>query len=138
MSAERRKVLEMLATGKITAEEAERLLDKLNGPGTAAGPAAGPGADASATPGQKLRYMRVVADGPQNDQVNIRVPLTLLRGGIGLLAVLPPRVNEKLAEKGIDLSSLSGLKGQELVDALQDLHVDVDGPEGKKVRIFCE
>ena len=29
MSAERRKVLEMLALGKITAEDAEKLLDKL-------------------------------------------------------------------------------------------------------------
>ena len=29
MSEERKKVLEMLAAGKITAEEAEKLLDKL-------------------------------------------------------------------------------------------------------------
>jgi hypothetical protein len=138
MSAEKRKVLEMLAAGKITAEDAERLLDKLNGSGAASEPAAGQGGEASASPGQKPRYLRVVVDSPESDQVNVRVPLSLLRGGIGLLAVLPPRVSEKLAEKGIDLSALSTLKGQELLDALQDLQVDVGGPGGKKVRIFCE
>jgi len=34
MSAERRKVLEMLALGKITAEDAEKLLDKLAASGS--------------------------------------------------------------------------------------------------------
>ena len=33
MSAERMKVLEMLAEGKITAEDADRLLDRLNDSG---------------------------------------------------------------------------------------------------------
>jgi hypothetical protein len=55
-----------------------------------------------------------------------------------LLAVLPPRVNEKLAEKGIDLSAISDLKGEDLEQALRDLLVNVDGPDGNKVRVFCE
>jgi len=55
-----------------------------------------------------------------------------------LVAVLPPRVNQKLAEKGIDLSMLSNLKGEELVQALRDLNMDIEAHDGKKVRIFCE
>ena len=53
-------------------------------------------------------------------------------------AELPPRVNEKLAEKRIDLSALAELKGEEVEQALRDLLVNVDGPEGKKVHVFCE
>jgi len=51
---------------------------------------------------------------------------------------LPPRVNEKLAAKRIDLSALAELKGEKLERALRDLLVNVDGTEGKKVRVFCE
>ena len=54
------------------------------------------------------------------------------------LVVLPPRVNEKLAEKRTDLSALAELKGEKLEQALRDPLVNVDGPEGRKVHVFCE
>ena len=86
----------------------------------------------------KLRYLRVLVENPKSEQVNVRVPLAFLRSGMKLLAVLPPRVNEKLVEKGIDLSALAELKGEDLEQALRDLLVNVDGPDGNKVRVFCE
>jgi hypothetical protein len=136
MSQETKKVLEMLASGQITADDAEKLLEKL---GTSIPSNAAPAAsEEAAGAAQKLRYLRVVVDSPDRDQVNIRVPLAILRTGIKLLAVLPPNVNERLAEKGIDLSALRDLKGGELVDELKDLHVDVDSKNGEKVRIYCE
>lgn len=136
MSAERKKVLEMLAEGKITAEDAARLLDKLAACGADPGAAEEQARKESPSQPQKQRYLRIVVDSPDRDQVNVRIPLAFLRTGI--LAVLPARVNEKLAEKGIDLSAFAGLKGQDLTDALQDLNLDVDARDGKKVRIFCE
>jgi hypothetical protein len=159
MSQETKKVLEMLASGQITADDAEKLLEKLgaSGPATAA-PAASeeasgpegksnsrrvwgwtiPSRDEAPAPGQKLRFLRIVVDKPDNDQVNIRVPLAMLRTGIKLLAVLPPKVSASLAEKGIDLSALRDLPREEVVEQLRDLHVDVDSKNGEKVRIFCE
>ena len=140
MSAETKKILEMLASGQITTEDAEKLLEKLGAanakgnPGSMAPQANG---DAPAGP-QRFRFLRVVVDQPDRDQVNIRVPLAILRTGMKLLGVIPPQVSEKLAEKGIDLSALRDLKGGELVDELKDLHVDVDSKNGEKVRIFCE
>ncbi len=137
MSAERRKVLEMLAQGKITTEDAEKLLDKLaSGPDP--GAPEGQTGEESSSQAKKLRYLRIVVNSPDRDQVNIRVPLTFMRTGMKLFAVLPPRVSEKLAEHGIDLSAFAAMKGQDLTDALQDLNVDVDPGDGKKVRIFCE
>ena len=157
MSQETKKVLEMLASGQITADDAEKLLEKLGASGPAPStPAASEEAspaganppptrvggtiprDEAPAPGQKPRFLRVVVDSPDRDQVNIRVPLAILRTGIKLLAVLPPKVSERLAEKGIDLSALRDLPREELVEQLKDLRVDVDSKDGEKVRIFCE
>ena len=137
MSAETRKVLEMLAAGQITPADAEKLLEKVDR-GASAGPEPNTGHDSSSSQAQKLRYLRVLVENPKSEQVNVRIPLVFLRSGWKLLAVLPPRVNERLAEKGIDLSVLAALKGEELEQALRDLLVNVDGPEGNKVQVFCE
>ncbi len=79
-----------------------------------------------------------MVDSPDRDQVNIRVPLAFMRTGMRLMAVLPPRVSERLAERGIDLSTFAEMKGQELIEGLQELNLDVEARDGKKVRIFCE
>jgi hypothetical protein len=137
MSAETHKVLEMLKAGQISVDDAKKLLEKLDR-GSSAGSDGHAGQASSPSQGQKLRFLRVLVESPQSEQVNVRIPLTFLRSGIKVLTVLPPRVNERLAEKGIDLSALAELKGEELEQALRDLLVDVDGPEGKKVQVFCE
>lgn len=135
MSTDRRKVLDMLAAGKVAAGDAERLLSKLAG--SAGSASAGEPTDAAgSTP--KLKYLRVVVDGRDGNKVNIRVPLGLLRTGIKLSAMVPAVAGERLKASGIDLSDLSSLSGDELIEELRDLKVDVDTPDGDKVRVFCE
>lgn len=136
MSEETKKVLEMVASGQITAEDAEKLLEKLGARGST--PATPSPSEEAASAAPKLRFLRVVVDSPDRDQVNVRVPLAFLRAGMKLLGVIPPQVSAKLAEKGIDLAALRDLKGGELVDELKDLHVDVDSKNGEKVRVYCE
>lgn len=147
MSQERKQVLEMLAQGKITADDAARLLDRLASiaePADAAReeePATGTReAAASPPPAAKGRpkYLRVVVDSTDGDKVNIRVPLGLIRAGMKLRAVMPEHARERLEERGLDLNHLGELDGEELVDALRELSVDVDSESGDKVRIFCE
>jgi hypothetical protein len=88
-------------------------------------------------------------DGPVH--VNVRVPMQLLRAGVKLASLIPPkardRLNEAMGEHGMmfDLSQVKPENLEELVDQLQDLTVDVDvdenGTNGKqktKVRVFCE
>jgi hypothetical protein len=134
LSLETRKVLDMLAEGKISAENAERLLDKLQSTPTDSGtePEAAPAA------GQNGRSFRIVVDEPGKKPVNIRMPLSFLRSGSALLGMMPKQVNECLKERGIDLAVLSGKQGDELAKMLQELLVDIDKGDGKKVRIFCE
>jgi hypothetical protein len=133
MSAETRKVLDMLAEGKITSADAERLLDKL-----AAAPDGNGsnGAEASATAPATAhkKYLRVQMERPGGDDVNVRVPLSFVRSGLKLGALLPPKVMEKIQMEGIDPKFFS----EHANDVLDDLHVDMDTKSGKRVRVFCE
>ena len=98
MNDNRRQILDMLAEGKVTAEEAERLIAALERGGV---PAARP-------PGN-FKYLRVLVDandpldGPT--KVNVRVPMQLLRAGVKLTGVIPDRardqVNEAMRKEGI-------------------------------------
>jgi hypothetical protein len=135
MNEERRQVLNMLAEGKISAEEAERLLDKIGSAESAPNLLSPPG---STERPAKPKYLRVHVDSAEGDKVNVRVPLALIRTGIKLTTVLPEHATEKLVEKGIDLGRLSGLDSEALNQALRELQVDVDSSEGDVVRVFCE
>lgn len=136
MSVETKKVLEMLAAGKITSEDAERLLDKLNEVKEVAANSAPENHDSSG-PTPTRKYLRVVVTGAGKD-VNMRVPLSFVRTGVGLIGVLPVDVARKLGDRGIDLDALSHLEGDKLNEALNALEVEVDSGNGKHVRIFCE
>ena len=43
-----------------------------------------------------------------------------------------------LAEHGIDLAQFNNLDGDDLMEALRELRVDVDGENGDIIRVFCE
>jgi hypothetical protein len=137
MNQERKQILEMLAEGKITADEAERLLDKI-GDGDDAGTGISPASTAGSDRPSKLKYLCVYIDSTDGDKVNVRVPLALIGTGIKLAAVMPQDVSDKLADNGVDLSKLNGLDTDELYDALRDLKVDVDSSDGDTVRVCCE
>jgi len=94
--------------------------------------------EAEAGSGATPKYLRVLVNSKDGDEVNIRVPLKLIRTGIKLSTMLPSETNAKLADKGIDLSELGKLEGEDLVQALRELTVNVDSADGDTVRIFCE
>jgi len=145
MNDDRRSILDMLAAGKINADEAERLLAALDrGPGPSSA-APEPGYPANRT-GPK--YLRIAVDTDEEGEggptkVNIRVPMQLLRAGVRLSSIIPPKareeVNAAMREQGIpfDINQLKPENLEELVEQLADLTVDVD-QERTKVRIFCE
>lgn len=146
MTQERKQVLDMLAQGTITVQDAERLLDKLAAIGTGSAVSDGRGAPTEPEPcceggtsrTGRPKYLRVHVDSSKGDKVNIRLPLSLVRAGIKLKAVMPEHARQQLSDKGIDLSNLGALEGEELLQALRELNIDVDASDGDKVRIFCE
>jgi len=132
----RKKVLEMLSEGKITVDEATSLLERLGS--TENSEAQAETVDDNNRPPRDLKYLRVVVDSADGDKVNVRVPLSLIKTGIKLKALVPVDVAEKIGGHGLDLSQLSELDGDELIEALRELQVDVDSADGDKVRVFTE
>lgn len=142
MNEDRRKILEMLATGKITADEAERLLAAMD-----KGPAdSGAANGAESGPKRKPQFLRVQVEdegrkGPV--KVNVRVPMQLLRAGVKLASLIPPeardRVNGHLRREGVpfDLNQVTADNLEELVDHLDTFTLDID-EHNTKVRLFCE
>ena len=157
MNENRRQILEMLAAGKITADEAERLLAALD-PDSAGMPAAATSGNGGsgvkgASPKGHPKYLRVLVEADESmtgnkglTTVNVRVPMQLLRAGVRLAALIPQpahqQLDQALSSHGVPLT-LSQIKPEnleELIDHLEDLTVDVDGKQGNatKVRVFCE
>jgi len=136
MTTERRQILDMLADSKIGSDEADMLLGKLGQQGNQQSDNSI--GDAESIPGDRPRYFYVKVDSANGDKVNVRVPIALIRTGLKLTTMLPKEANEKLAEQGIDLSQLSNLDEDELMEALKELTVDVDSSDGDTVRIYCE
>jgi SHOCT-like protein len=137
MSEETRKVLEMLAEGKINAGDADKLLEKLAAAPSAQTPAAEKSEEPAESGSKKPRFLRIVVDKPGQEQVNIRMPLAFAGSGSRLLAVLPARVGEKLSEMGVDLSALGSKNEEDWVQAIGNANIEVEKGT-KKVRIFCE
>jgi hypothetical protein len=145
MSEDRSRILNMLAEGKITAEEAERLLDALAsgaaGGSTPAEPAikGDPGPLLEALP--KFLYVKVnSADG---DTVDVKIPIALVRSGLKLTSLIPPQameqINSSMSEHGmsIDFANLKPEDIDELVEALREMEINVDSTNGDKVRVYC-
>jgi hypothetical protein len=141
MSEERRKILNMLAEGKISADDAERLLDALNKRESGEG-------SQKIQPQQKgkLSCLRIQVEpksGDKKEKVNIKIPLQIIRAGIKLGSVIPDdaknKINEALHEKGInlDVNDLEGDSIDRVLESLAEMKINVDDDKDV-VRIFCD
>jgi hypothetical protein len=146
MTENQKKILEMVADKKITVDEAYRLLSLIQ-----------PSPDFSGTgavkePKPSPKYLRVVIDTEHNWEegcdkgpvhVNVRVPVALIRAGVKLATLIPPeaynQVDEKLKNRGImfDLRNMKPENVEDLIQALNDLEVDIHGGQ-EKVRVYTE
>ena len=144
MTENRRQVLEMLAAGQITAEDADRLLGALD---AGEAPAAS-GVQAAPRP-KPPKYLHVMVDANDKEDgpvhINVRVPIMLLRAGVRLASLIPApaqaRVNEALHEQGIpfDVSQIKPENINEIIDQLSDFSVDIDQKaDDVKIKVFAE
>lgn len=141
MSDERRRILNMMAEGKLSTSEAEALLDALSAKQAVKDV---PPRGVATSQISQAKYLRVLVEGPSDSsQVNVRVPVELIRAGMRLAALLPvvayEPVQRALKQHGLDVD-ISKFKSEDLdglVTHLQELRLDVtDGPE--RVQVFCE
>ena len=146
-----RRILDMLSQGKISVDEADRLLKAMS-----ADPPAGNAAAAPSTDTTRARWIRINIRKPAIDEahrpkdVNIRVPIAVVKGGMRLGALIGTFAGEKaarrmkaqgldidLAKINSDLSQMNGPEFDEFLRSLNDTNIEID--DGKaQVRITAE
>ena len=139
MNENSRRVLEMLSEGKVSVDEAERLLSLVDEEpeGTASTRRLAHTRQGSA------RHLRVTVDSDGGDRVDLRVPLALIKAGVKLHTLLPEEaakgIRKAMKKNGVDIDHLNlrsdGL--EQLIDALSEIEVDVQDEENR-VRVYCE
>ena len=147
MTEERRQILEMLATGKINADEADRLIGALGGSSaTATATTTATAVQAKPLP----KFVRIMVDTKDGRHakpvhVNVRVPVALLRAGVRFGSLIPIQAQEKMnaefRKNGLDfdIRQIKPENINELIDQLKDLSIDVDQEDDDtKIRIFTE
>jgi hypothetical protein len=153
MSENQKKILEMLAAGKISVDEAQRLLSLVDS-GKQDEPTGGTIKGEGKT---VARYLYVSVEpkpgsestvynlGPVNarGKVHIRVPLSLIRAGIKLATLVPPEVADKvngaMREKGInfDVHHIKDEDIERLISGLIDTEINVESGF-ETVRVYVE
>jgi hypothetical protein len=138
MSGERARILKMVADRIVSVSEAEELLEALKS-------SAGAGDDQKSSVFAKAdkapKYLFVKVTG--NDNVDVRVPLGLLRAGMRFTSLIPPQamrhIGDSLHEKGIefDLNNIKPGDIEELIKNLTEMEVNVNAKSGENVRVFC-
>lgn len=106
MSEERLKILKMLEEGKITVEEAARLIEAVESPTSAR------------RAGEKAEFLRILVCENGQEKVKINVPLALAR--IAMRAI-PNAARQQINAQGLDIDQLlsgvvDNLKPGKLVD----------------------
>ncbi len=132
---EKAKILEMLNEGKITAEEAEKLLNAVNDVKSTASPQMPkppkPPFPPTGNAKGKIKIDVVSSDG---DNVKISVPLKLVKA---IDKMIPKNVAEDLEEEGINLRELLSNIDETMEELDEDL-VNVVSADGDTVRIYIE
>lgn len=126
--AERLKVLKMLEDGKITAEDAAKLLKTLDDVDIKPSkfPANGPGAS---PPGGRWFRVRVTDIETGKPRVNIRMPVSVVKSGLKMGAHFSPNI------EGMDLHKLSDVIESGEIGQVVDVYDDEDG---EHVEVFIE
>lgn len=139
MSEQQLKILNLLSEGKISSEEADRLLNALNSnPG---------GPSQTSHSGGKPKNLIVQVNGhnglSKHENVNIKIPIMLIKAGIKVGSFLPKDAKDKFTQhvfdKGlnIDLNKIDSSNIEEFVEALKENPIEIDA-DNESVRIYCE
>lgn len=133
---DRRRILDMLAAGTITVDDAANLLKAIGGPGGGAETAV-----ARRTTGG-ARMLRISIDAQkagesgESAKVRINLPMALARFASRFM---PKEANAELQEQGVDLNQIIDALGDDLPDGkLVDIDASSDDPSEGTTRIVIE
>ena len=140
MSDERLRILHLLSEGKLTPDEAEKLLQAMD---SGAQQMKSPRENKSNDVRGKYLYVQVEPkEGKTSERVSVKVPLALVKAGLNISKLIPLEAQDKIQssmhDSGIpfNLSDLDSMDFQEIIEALEEMSVDVDTDESS-VKVFC-
>lgn len=120
---DKKRIMDMVKEGKITAEEAIRLLEAMDSGRPTTAPGAGYAYAVATTPPPPkgiARMIRIVVDG-EDVKVKVNVPAALARFASNFI---PPEAKQQLSAQGIDIASiLDMLKGELPEGRLVDVEI---------------
>lgn len=137
---ERNRILNLLESGTISAEQAAVLLESLGTEGSKARTKPSPTPARTVTPKPPAQLLRIAIDAvddadDENVKVNVNVPLKLARFAANFM---PKEARTELSDQGIDLADILSSLGDEIPDGPL---VDIDATEndgGKRVKVRIE
>jgi hypothetical protein len=138
MNEERKRILAMLAEGKITADEADGLLEALSKEG---GTFTSKEQRSSSSVPPKFLYVKVAGN---EDNVDVRIPLGLLRAGMRLTSLIPKvamdHISQSMKESGVpfDFNNLKPEHIEDLIRELGEMEINVNSKtENQQVKVYC-
>lgn len=117
MNSEKIRILKMVEAGKLTPEEASKLLEAV----TVQPPVA---AEVKKSGKPKFLKIRVYEEGKTRPKVNVMLPLGLVKL---LQRVVPESARIQLEEKNIDLDEIIGMIDETTGGKILEVHDDEDG-----------
>ncbi|TYB31356.1 MAG: DUF2089 domain-containing protein [Candidatus Mcinerneyibacterium aminivorans] len=131
---ERKRILNMLSEGKISVEEAEKLLKAVKKGGNNAKKTNTKSSSLSKKSKNIKGKLRIVVNTEDGDNVNIAIPLKL---AIMVKSMIPKEAKRELDNEGIDLNKIINNLNDSMDDIDEDL-VQVESANGDKVRIYID
>ncbi|MEA5031183.1 MAG: hypothetical protein VB025_03435 [Sphaerochaeta sp.] len=141
MAEERLRILGMLAEGKITADEADRLLEAMSNRTMQTVVEEVKPSNGFAT----CKYMHIRVEpkeGKSSERVVVKVPLALVKAGLNFSKLIPKEARDKVQEsmdsKGIpfNMNEMKFEDLEEMFAVMEDLSIDVDTEEST-IQVFC-
>ncbi len=128
---------------ELTTDEAARLLNALDAQATPQDDRGGPAAEAVAAPLPLPKYIYVKVVSTKGDNVNVKIPINLVRAGLKLSSFIPQpameQINKSMEDHGpsVDLPNFKADDLEELIQALREMEVNVDAANGDNVRVYA-
>lgn len=138
MPNEKERIVKLLEDGKITADDAAKLLAALGGDES--------GSDArGGTPPPKDKKLRCVVEieGDENVNINLALPLEVAKIAEGIISsIIPDEAAERLETRGIHIKTLDlgaivgGMTGGGSGDDI--INVKIEGDEDIRVKVYMD
>jgi|TARA_B110001454_G_scaffold178965_1_gene171995 hypothetical protein len=85
------------------------------------------------------RFLYIMVQSNDGDEVNIRIPLILIKLSMKFHHFIPRSVRKAMEDEGFDLDRfVDEVPTEELLEAVKEFDVNIVSSDGDTVRVFCE